>query len=179
MFSRLDFRRPPSPVFDPSRKGSVSQTAAGYRTYNRQQNELTHFSLKGLFDVDVFLTSKGENIAFPPPFSPSNVVPLFELPLENNKHLNFECRGQGRVWIVLFSEVTLFVYNVSTILWAIVGVSTSIQTRLRTLFCVIGNISNRMTIYAVFCLLFSLGLESSAWQTADVRFKLVTSQIRK
>ena len=33
--------------------------------YNRRQNELRHFPLKGLFDV--FLTSKGENIAFPKP----------------------------------------------------------------------------------------------------------------
>ena len=32
VFSTLDFRRPPSPVFDPSREGSVSQTAASYRS---------------------------------------------------------------------------------------------------------------------------------------------------
>ena len=31
-----------------------------------------------------------------PPFSPCNVVPMFELPIENNKHPNFEWRGQGR-----------------------------------------------------------------------------------
>ena len=54
--------------------------------YNRQQNELRHF--------EVFLTSKGENIA--PPSPPGNVVPLSELPIENNKHPNFEWRGQGR-----------------------------------------------------------------------------------
>ena len=34
----------------------------------------------GLFYL--LLASKGGNIAFPPP---SNVVPLFELPIENNK----------------------------------------------------------------------------------------------
>ena len=85
-------------------------------SYNRQQNELRHFALKGLFDV--FLTSKGEKRALPPPSPPYNVVPLFELPLENNKHPNFEWRGG--VWILLFSEVTLFEYNVSTILSAIV-----------------------------------------------------------
>ena len=34
---------------------------------------------------------RGKN-AFPPPSSPYNVVPLFELPIENNKHP----RGQGR-----------------------------------------------------------------------------------
>jgi len=55
---------------------------------------LRHFALKGHFDV--FLTSKGENIAFPPSSLPCNVVPLFELPLENNKHPYFEWRGQGR-----------------------------------------------------------------------------------
>ena len=51
-------------------------------------------AVKGLFDV--FLTSKGENVAFPPRSSPCSVVPLFELPLENNKHPNFEWRGWGR-----------------------------------------------------------------------------------
>ena len=56
--------------------------------YNR------HPPLKGLFDV--FLTSKGEKIAFPPPSPPCNVVPLFKLSSENNKHSNFEWRGQGR-----------------------------------------------------------------------------------
>ena len=65
-----------------------------YHTHNRRQNELRRFTLKGLFDI--FLTSKEENIAFPPPSPPFNVVPLFELPLENNKHPNFEWRGQGR-----------------------------------------------------------------------------------
>ena len=44
----------------------------------------------------VLLTSKGENIAFPPPSPPCNVVPLLELPTENNKHPNFEWRGQGK-----------------------------------------------------------------------------------
>ena len=49
------------------------------------KNKLRHFVLKGHFDV-----------AFPPSYLPYNVVPLFELPLENNKHPNFEWRGQGR-----------------------------------------------------------------------------------
>ena len=31
--------------------------------------------------------------------SPCNVVPLFELPVENNKHPNFEWRGVGGLWI--------------------------------------------------------------------------------
>ena len=65
------------------------------RSYNRRQNELSHFSLKGL--LDVFLTSKGEYIAFPPPFPSCNVVPLFELPIETIIiHPNFQWRGQGR-----------------------------------------------------------------------------------
>ena len=34
--------------------------------------------------------------SFSPPFFPCNVVLLFELPIENNKHPNFEWRGQGR-----------------------------------------------------------------------------------
>ena len=47
--------------------------------------------LKGL--CDVLPTSKGENEAFPPPTSPSNVVPLYKLE-----------RGDSQ--IVLFSEIT-------------------------------------------------------------------------
>ena len=43
-----------------------------------------------------YLLQKEENIAFPPPSPPCNVVPMFELPIENNKHPNFERRGQGR-----------------------------------------------------------------------------------
>ena len=33
---------------------------------------------------------------FPPPSPQCNVVPLFELPIENNKYPNFEWRGGGR-----------------------------------------------------------------------------------
>ena len=66
--------------------------------------------LVGVFS-DVLLTSKEEIKAFPPPSPSCNVVPLFELPVENNKHPNFERRGEGGEWIVLFSEVTLFKYN--------------------------------------------------------------------
>ena len=58
------------------------------------QNYLSHFALKGLSDV--LLTSKAENKAFPPPFPPCNVVPLFEPPIENNKHPNFEWRGEEK-----------------------------------------------------------------------------------
>ena len=45
---------------------------------------------------------------------PCNVVPLFQLPIENTPTLNGGDRGGVR--ILLFCEVTLFTYNVSTIL---------------------------------------------------------------
>ena len=93
--------------------------------YNRRQNELRHFALNGLFDV--FRTSKGEKVAFPPPSPPCNVVPLFELPLENKKHPNFEWRGQGRGADSYVSEVTIFEYNVSTILSPIVALHLSLK----------------------------------------------------
>ena len=96
----------------------IGQQRVDFDSDNRRQNELRHFALNGLFDV--FRTSKGEKITFPPPSPPCNVVPLFELPLENKKHPNFEWRGQGRGVDSYVSEVTLFEYNVSTILSPIV-----------------------------------------------------------
>ena len=47
----------------------------------------------GLFFI--LLNSKRGNVAFPPPSPPCKVVPMFELPIENNKHPNFEWRGKG------------------------------------------------------------------------------------
>ena len=77
-----------------------------------------------------FLTFSGlqkkKKKAFPPPSPPLSVVPLFELPLENKKHPNFEWRGQGRVVDPYVSEVTLFEYNVSTILSPIVAHSLKV-----------------------------------------------------
>ena len=90
-------------------------------TFNRRQNELRPFALNGLFDF--FRTSKGDKRAFPPPSPPCNVVPLFELTLENKKHPNFEWRGQVRGVDSYVSEVTLFEYNVSTILSPIVWIA--------------------------------------------------------
>ena len=83
--------------------------------YNRQQNELRHFALKALFDI--FSDVEGENnYSFPPPPSPPcNVVPLFELPLEITNPPTLNGGDRGGVWILLFSEVTLFEYNASTI----------------------------------------------------------------
>ena len=99
----------------------IGQQRVDFDSDNRRQNELRHFALNGLFDV--FRTSKREKITFPRPSPPCNVVPLFELPLENKKHPNFEWRGQGRGVDSYVSEVTLFEYNVSTILSPIVGSS--------------------------------------------------------
>ena len=47
---------------------------------------------------------------------------MFELRTENNKHPNLNGGGRGRVRVVLFSEVIIFDYNVSTILSPVVGV---------------------------------------------------------
>lgn len=58
----------------------ISQSYAEQPINNQRQNEVQHFALNSVFYL--LLTSKGGNIAFP---SPSNVVPLFELPTENNK----------------------------------------------------------------------------------------------
>ena len=59
---------------------------------------------------------KGESKAFHPPSPPYNVVPLFQLPTEGNKDLNCEWSGVGRGVDFCFSEVTLFEFNVSTII---------------------------------------------------------------
>ena len=60
----------------------IGQQRVDFYSDNRLQNELRKFSLNRAFYV--LLTC---NI---------NVVLMFELPIENNKHLNFEQRGQGR-----------------------------------------------------------------------------------
>ena len=72
---------------------SVSSEAVS-RNYNQRQNELRHFVQNLAFLR--FTDFKRRNIAFPPPSPPCNVVPMFELPIENNNHPNFEWRGQGR-----------------------------------------------------------------------------------
>ena len=52
-----------------------------------------------------FANSKREKciFSFPIPFI-CNVVSLAKLLVENNKHPKFEWRGEGLVWVVLFSE---------------------------------------------------------------------------
>ena len=62
--------------------------------YNRRQNELRHFAQKWAFLR--FMNFKRRKYSFPPPSPPCNVVPLFQLPIENKKLPNFEWRGQGR-----------------------------------------------------------------------------------
>ena len=57
-------------------------------TYNRRQNELRQFALNWAFLR--FTDFKRRKVAFPPPSPPCNVVPMFELSTENNKHPNYE-----------------------------------------------------------------------------------------
>ena len=64
-----------------------------FSDYNRRQNQLRHFDLNWAFLR--FTDFKREKYSFSSPIPPRNVVPLFELPRENNKHPNFEWRGQG------------------------------------------------------------------------------------
>ena len=71
---------------------------------NRRQNELRHFAQNWAF---LGFTKGGNIIAFPPSSPPCNVVPI-----ENNKHPNFEWKRQGRGADSLFSKITLFEYNV-------------------------------------------------------------------
>ena len=54
-----------------------------------------------------------------------------EQPIENNKHSNFEWRRQGWVWILLFSEVVLFEYNISTILSSILAIIALVKRQNR------------------------------------------------
>ena len=65
-----------------------------FSDYNRRQNQLRHFALNWAFLRSTDF--KREKYSFFSPIPPSNVVPLYELPIENNKHPNFEWRGQGR-----------------------------------------------------------------------------------
>ena len=51
----------------------------------------------------VFPTSKGENEAFPPPPTPSNVVSLYTIPVTDP---TFDWGRGGEAQIVLFSEIT-------------------------------------------------------------------------
>ena len=74
--------------------------------FSWRQNELRHLALNCVFLR--FTDFKGWKYSFSSPIPSMQLLPLFELPIENNKHPNFEWRGQGGVWILLFSEVTIF-----------------------------------------------------------------------
>ena len=69
--------------------------------FSWQQNELRHFTLNWIFYV--LLTSKGGNIAFPPPSPPCNAVPMFELPIENENTPILNAGDRGGTRILLFS----------------------------------------------------------------------------
>ena len=73
----------------------IGQQGVDFDSDNWRQNELRHF-VQNWANSSVLLTSKGGNTAFPPPSLPCNVVLMFKLPIENNKHLNFEWWSQGR-----------------------------------------------------------------------------------
>ena len=64
---------------------------------------------------------KRRKYRFSSPIPSMQSVPMFELPIENNKHPNFEGGVRGGKRVLLFSEVTLFENNVSTILLPIVA----------------------------------------------------------
>ena len=99
---------------------TCANSAKTLATYNRRQNKLRHFALNWPFLR--FTDFKMWKYSFSSPSPLCNVVPLFKRPIKNNKHSNFDWRDMGGIWILLFSEVTLFEYNVSTILWPIVAI---------------------------------------------------------
>ena len=69
-------------------------TGYSLQPYKWRQDELRRFAQNWAFLR--FINFKRRKYSFPPSSPPCNVVPLFYLPVENNKHPNFEWRGQGR-----------------------------------------------------------------------------------
>ena len=72
----------------------IRQQRVDFDSDNRRQNELRHFAQNWAFLR--FINFKRRKYSFPPPSPLCNVVLMFELPIENNKHPNFDWRGQGR-----------------------------------------------------------------------------------
>ena len=70
------------------------QISTVWFNFSRWQNVLRHFALNWAFLRFTDFQRGKYTLFFPAPCS--NVVPLFELPIENNKHSTFEWRGQGR-----------------------------------------------------------------------------------
>ena len=101
------------PITDLEIQGSTYQ--ASYRStdvtlkiINKSINLHISPFLKKLFN---FFFLKREKAGFPPPSPPCNVVPLFELPIENDNIPTLNGRNRGGMWILLFSDVTLFEYH--------------------------------------------------------------------
>ena len=89
--------------------------------YNRRQNELRQFAQNWAFYV--LLTSKGGNkalISSPIPSMQCCSAVRATYRKQNTPTLNGVVRGGVR--ILLFSHVTLFEYNISTLLSPIVGI---------------------------------------------------------
>ena len=74
----------------------LSRKSCSHSVYNQRLNELRHFALNWAFLHFTDFKRGKYNFPPPPPSPPCNVVLLFELPIENNKHPNFEWRGQRR-----------------------------------------------------------------------------------
>ena len=85
------------------------------KTYNRRQNVLRHFILNWIFFY-LLLTSKGGKISFPPLIPSMQCCAAVRATYRKQQTPQLWIEGTtGGVWILLFSEVTLFEYNISTI----------------------------------------------------------------
>ena len=63
------------------------------QTYNRRQYKWRHFTLNWAFLRFTDFTRRKYNYSCPIP--PCSAVPMFELPVENNKHPQLEWTGRG------------------------------------------------------------------------------------
>ena len=90
--------------------------------YNRQQNELRHFALNWAFLR--FTDFKRRKYSFSFPIPSMQCCSSYLQKTTNTPTLNGG--GRGGVRILLFSEVTPFEYNVSTILSPIVAIQSNL-----------------------------------------------------
>ena len=70
------------------------QEAYQIDNYNRRQNELRHFALNWAFLH--FTDFKSGKYSFSSPIPSMQCCAAVQATFRNNKHLNFEWRGQGR-----------------------------------------------------------------------------------
>ena len=77
----------------------IRQQHLDFDSHNRRQNEFRHVALTGKYSFSSPIPSMKCRVA---------VRAIYKLPKLNGG-------GRGVVWILMFSEVTLFEYNVSTI----------------------------------------------------------------